>query len=110
MRIHKVVSRAGFTLVEIMIVVAIIGLLASIAIPNYARARTVAQQKACFINVQQINGAKEQWALENRKSVGDPVVDAEINTLMKAAPKCPGGGNYTYGAVDVPATCSAPGH
>src|SRR3954464_13216969 len=59
-------NKAGFTLVEIMIVVAIIGLLAAIAIPNFVRARTTAQQNACINNLRQLDGAKQQWALENK--------------------------------------------
>src|SRR3982751_2402243 len=59
-------NKSGFTLVEIMIVVAIIGLLAAIAIPNFVRARTTAQQNACINNLRQIDGAKQQWALENK--------------------------------------------
>jgi prepilin-type N-terminal cleavage/methylation domain-containing protein len=67
MKLNKV-TKAGFTLVEIMIVVAIIGLLAAIAIPNFVKARTAAQANACINNLRQIDGAKQQWALENKQA------------------------------------------
>ena len=69
----KTNNKAGFTLVEIMIVVAIIGLLAAIAIPNFVKARESAQLNSIFNNLRIIEGAKDQWALENKKGTGDTV-------------------------------------
>jgi prepilin-type N-terminal cleavage/methylation domain-containing protein len=104
----KTNRKSGFTLVEIMIVVAIIGLLAAIAIPNFVKARGTAQKNACINNLRQIDGAKEQWALETKKKSGDTTDDAAVNGYIKGgAPKCPASGTYTYGAVDTAPTCDA---
>src|SRR2546422_6836020 len=59
--------KSGCMLVEIMIVVEIIGLLASIAIPNFIKARTTSQKNACINNLRQVDGAIQQWALENNQ-------------------------------------------
>jgi prepilin-type N-terminal cleavage/methylation domain-containing protein len=107
----KTNRKSGFTLVEIMIVVAIIGLLAAIAIPNFVKARTTAQKNACINNLRQIDGAKEQWALENKKSAGSATTDSEVDGYIKGgSPKCPGGGKYTYNAVDTVPSCDQAGH
>src|ERR1041385_2010247 len=102
MNINKTNRKGGFTLVEIMIVVAIIGLLAAIAIPNFVKARTTAQKNACINNLRQIDGAKEQWALENKKKTGDAVQDSDITPYIKGLvmPTCPAGGTYTTGPVN----------
>lgn len=72
--IMKTINKA-FTLVEVMIVVAIIGLLAAIAIPNFVKAREQAQLNSIFNNLRIIEGAKDQWALENKKGTGELVPD-----------------------------------
>lgn len=114
MKTIKANRGTGFTLVEIMIVVAIIGLLAAVAIPNFVKARKNAQQKACITNLRQIDGAKEQWALENKKSAGTDTSSAitAINAYIKGniTPLCPSGGTYDYKPIDDPPTCTIDGH
>jgi len=71
-RTIKVSRSAAFTLVEIMIVVAIIGLLAAMAIANFMNARSTSQANACINNMHQIDGAVTEWALEKGEKTGDP--------------------------------------
>ena len=108
----KNTRKAGFTLVEIMIVVAIIGLLAAIAIPNFVRARATAQTNACINNLRIIDAAKQQWALENDKTADAIPPAQDLLPYFRGGifPVCPSGGGYTINAVGVPPTCSIPGH
>jgi prepilin-type N-terminal cleavage/methylation domain-containing protein len=78
----KTSRKAGFTLVEIMIVVAIIGLLAAIAIPNFVKARTSAQQNACINNLRQIDAAKQQWALETNQKPSSSPTSANVQSYI----------------------------
>ena len=82
----------GFTLVEMMIVVALIGLLAAIAIPNWVHARTTSQTNACLNNLRQIFGATQQWALDFRKAPDASVTPEDILPYLRKAVVCPAGG------------------
>lgn len=106
-------TKQGFTLVEIMIVVAIIGLLAAIAIPSFMKARTQSQQNACINNLRQIEAGKEQWALEMKKGSGVTAVTVEVMTYLKnptASTNCPSGGTVVYGVIGTNSTCTIAGH
>jgi prepilin-type N-terminal cleavage/methylation domain-containing protein len=98
----KTSRKAGFTLVEIMIVVAIIGLLAAIAIPNFLKARSTSQQNACINNLRQIDGATQQWALENGALPSAAVTSANIQVYLGRGtagtlPWCPLDSTKTFG-------------
>lgn len=101
----------GFTLVEIMIVVAIIGLLATIAVPNFMRSRESAQLTAIVNNLRIIENAKDTWALEFRKGTGDTPADTDIAQYLKGnrfPPTLVVGETYTINPVGTPATATAP--
>ena len=93
-----------------MIVVAIIGLLAAIAIPNFVKARTTAQKNACINNLRQIDGAIQQWALEFKKDSTATVGETEVTPYLKNSVVCPSGGttfsdSYSTTTVAVQPTC-----
>ena len=114
MKINTLRSKSGFTLVEIMIVVAIIGLLAAIAIPNFVKARAASQTNACIANLKQLEGAQANYALEAKLSATAAVTLGDLcgtGKFIARTPVCPGGGAaYGVTAVNATPTCNIAGH
>ena len=90
--------------------VAVPGMLAAIAIPNFVKARATSQQNACINNLRQLDAAKNQWALEKGKKSGDVPTKEDLMPFLRSWPVCPAGGAYTIGSVGESPTCSIPGH
>lgn len=109
----KIKARAAFTMIEIMVVVAIIGVIAAIAIPSFKSAITKSQKQACAINRKNIDGAKAAWAVEHRMPPDTVPTDADLfgeGIYIDHKPDCPAGGAYALNAVREKCTCNVPVH
>jgi len=107
---YRSTSHAGFTLVELMIVVLLIGLLASIALPNFIKSRTTSQTNSCINNLRIIDYAIQQWALEEKRAENSAVQFDDISAYLKRTVICPSGGasfadSYSISTVGVEPSC-----
>ena len=115
-------KKAGFTLVEIMIVVLIIGILLAIAIPNFVSARESSRAKACVGNLKQVDSAKQQSSMDNKlsgTSTATFLIDGSVASTpvtgpfqlvgttgyIRATPSCPSNGVYSLGTVATAPFC-----
>jgi prepilin-type N-terminal cleavage/methylation domain-containing protein len=108
----RVSKERGFTLIELMIVVGIVGMLATMGLPNFLKTRTTAQARACVSNLRVLEDAKQTWGLEHGKRDGDEPTEAELigpGLYIKKMPECPAGGTYEINPIGVNATCSIGG-
>jgi len=104
---------AGFTLIEIMTVMGIMGLLVTLALPNLIRARSTSQTRICITNLNKIESIKQNWGLEHAKSLNEIPTVADLigpTSYLKKVPLCPSGGVYDFRALKENATCTVAGH
>lgn len=114
-RIAHTTRNGGFTLIEIMIVVMVIGILLAMAVPNFVRARQISRSKSCIANLRQIQTAKDQWAMEYKQADNATPADMAVLTIddpannkgayLKSEMTCPSGGMYVINPINTHPAC-----
>lgn len=108
---HQENKNSGFTLVEVMIVITMIGILLMISVPNFAKVRNKARINSCLSMLNQIDRAKDQYAAEHNKHSGDRVTWSElVPTYIRSLPHCPSGNSYTLQPISTNPTCTNAEH
>lgn len=106
----KGIQFRGFTLVEIMVTVAIIGIIIAVAVPSWTNSQKRSKEKSCLENLRQIENGKHQWAIEfSMEDTATPAMEDLVPQFVKTAPVCPSGGNYTLSTVNSETNCSVHG-
>jgi prepilin-type N-terminal cleavage/methylation domain-containing protein len=102
------IHRRGFTLLEIMVIVAIIGFVVAVAMPNLFKSRDKAQRDSCIENLRQLDSAQQQWGVQNNKGNTDTVALTDLIPFLDKSknPSCPGGGAYAVTTVGANPTCT----
>jgi competence protein ComGC len=100
-------------MVEMLIVMAVIGMITAIAIPNFLKNREYVHKDLCIENLAHIEAAKQMWGIQHNKSNGAVVTIDDLvgpSLYFRVEPKCPSDGNYTYEPIGVVAKCDVPTH
>jgi prepilin-type N-terminal cleavage/methylation domain-containing protein len=105
-------NRAGFTLVEVMMVISILGMLVTVAVPQWMKGRENARRSTCLTNLKKIDEFKEQYAFAHNKLSGDicSFSDLQADDYFSEMPICQSGGTYNFKAIGEAPTCSFTGH
>src|SRR4051794_10003471 len=106
-------GRHGFTLIEILIVVAIIGILVGLALPAFIKSRTQARKQMCIETLPKIKSPKQLGGVKHGKKNGDFPADDELigpTLYIKVRPSCAAGGVYSLNGIGENATCTIEGH
>lgn len=100
----------GITLVEVMTIIALLGLIAGVVVPNLARARNTARKNACVENLRLLKIGQDSYAREYALPTGTVLSDEVVRSLKMNKKNCPAGGTYSINPIDKDPTCSYPEH